>query len=173
MNDTPISSHWHYVIGLGANLSEPKGHLSAAVTALAGTDTVEVLAVSSLYATKPWGKTDQGDFLNAAVLVSTNMEPEQMLSTCLLIEHNMGRERNERWGPRNIDLDVLWWSSGEFRSEGLTIPHSELPNRAFALVPLVELVPDAQLGQQKASSVLECLPDQGVHLSEPSGWHQA
>jgi 2-amino-4-hydroxy-6-hydroxymethyldihydropteridine diphosphokinase len=129
------------VIGLGANEGERLANLQAAVSALHKVMRVE--RVSRVYETAPVGGPAQPDFLNAAVLVAYEGGPEDLLDALLAIERGMGRARRQRWGPRVIDLDVLWIDGLAVETERLTVPHPRLPERGFALRPLVDVVPEA------------------------------
>ncbi|HET6254837.1 MAG TPA: 2-amino-4-hydroxy-6-hydroxymethyldihydropteridine diphosphokinase [Puia sp.] len=100
-----------------------------------------ILLASSIYETAAWGKTDQPDFLNQALKVSTGQDAPAWLSTLLGIEEKMGRRRQERYGPRTIDIDILFFNNSIIREPQLTIPHPEIQNRRFALEPLEEIAP--------------------------------
>jgi 2-amino-4-hydroxy-6-hydroxymethyldihydropteridine diphosphokinase len=101
-----------------------------------------ILQASALYATAPWGKTDQPDFLNQALEVATRQDAPAWLLTLLGIEQKMGRRREEKYGPRVIDIDILFFNNSIIRLPQLTIPHPEIQNRRFALAPLEEIAPD-------------------------------
>jgi 2-amino-4-hydroxy-6-hydroxymethyldihydropteridine diphosphokinase len=101
-----------------------------------------VAAVSSLYRTPPWGKTDQPDFLNAAAEVLTSHTPRDLLDLCLDAERQLKRVRQERWGPRLIDIDILVFGDRVVHESGLEIPHPRMLERAFVLAPLAEIAPD-------------------------------
>lgn len=131
-----------YVIGLGGNLGDRPRVLGEGVRALADLGTL--LAVSSLYETEPVGGPPQGRYLNAAALVRTGLLPRQVLEGLLAAERVLGRVRRERWAPRLIDLDLLWAGDLIVTEPDLDVPHPRLRERAFALVPLLEVVPDAQ-----------------------------
>lgn len=130
-------------IGLGSNVGDRTSMLRGALGRLAALGRVD--AVSSLYETEPWGKTDQPLFLNAACALETDLGPEPLLRELLRIEAELGRERSpeSRWGPRSIDLDLLLYDERELRLPGLVVPHPRLHERAFALVPLAEIAPEA------------------------------
>jgi 2-amino-4-hydroxy-6-hydroxymethyldihydropteridine diphosphokinase len=127
------------VIGLGANLGDRQGQLAAAARALG--DLGQVTAISALYETAPVGPP-QPDYLNAAARLSTGLEPARLMEELLAIERRSGRERRERWGPRTLDLDLLWIFGRQVRGE-VTVPHPRLRQRAFALWPLADVAPDA------------------------------
>lgn len=130
-----------YVIGLGANLGDRFQTLRSALEQLASAGAI--LQVSSVYETAPVGPP-QPDFLNAAVLLETTLEPLSLLQQLLRIERAHGRERRERWGPRTLDLDLLHSPDLVVDDPTLTLPHPELARRAFALVPLLDVAPDAR-----------------------------
>ena len=98
-----------------------------------------VVVCSSIYETAAWGNTDQQDFLNEAVLLETSLSADQLMSSLLQVEEKMGRKRNEKFGPRSIDLDILLFEDEIHHTQHITIPHPELPNRRFALAPLAEI----------------------------------
>lgn len=128
------------VIGLGSNLDSPRDQLVRAVQRIAAIDGLTILARSKLYDTDPIGPP-QPRYLNAAIKVSWHKEPIALLDHLLEVERGMGRVRDVRWGPRLIDLDLLWSSDGSFASDRLTLPHPELTRRAFALAPLLDVAP--------------------------------
>ena len=97
---------------------------------------------SSVYQTAAWGKPDQYDFLNQAVQVKTSLSPTQVLEIILSIESDLGRQRNEKWDARTIDIDILYFGNQIINSSNLLVPHASLHLRKFALIPLVELAPD-------------------------------
>ncbi|MDB5219291.1 MAG: 2-amino-4-hydroxy-6-hydroxymethyldihydropteridine pyrophosphokinae [Myxococcaceae bacterium] len=134
------------VIGLGANLGDRLATMRAAVGAIGRIDALTVRATSRVYATAPVGLAEQPEFLNGAVLVEYMKSPHALLEALLGIEKGLGRTRGSddvRWGPRTIDLDVLWIDGVVVDEPGLTVPHPRLTERAFALVPLLEVVPHA------------------------------
>jgi 2-amino-4-hydroxy-6-hydroxymethyldihydropteridine diphosphokinase len=127
-------------IGIGSNLDEPEHQVRHAIEALRALGDVAV--VSSLYRTAPWGKTDQPDFVNAVVALDTKLEPRPLLHGLKWLERDLGRvEDGERWGPRKIDFDILLYGDQEVHDNDLIVPHPRLRERAFALVPLVEIAP--------------------------------
>ena len=129
-------------LSLGGNLGDPAASMGAALRMLDADAATEVVAVSSLYRTPPWGKVDQPDFLNAAAAVSTGLRPRGLLDLCLDAERKLKRVRQERWGPRLIDIDILVFGELTVHEEGLEIPHPRMLERAFVLVPLAEIAPD-------------------------------
>lgn len=133
------------VIGLGSNLGERLENLESAVKHLRREDELRIGACAAVYETPPAGGPPQGDYLNTAVLVTTELTLPRLLDRALDIERTMGRVRDgERLAPRIIDLDLLW-ADGERVAEGaITVPHPRLGERVFALRPLLDVVPDAR-----------------------------
>lgn len=127
-------------IGLGTNLGERFENLARARSLME--EKVRLNAVSSVYETKPWGYLEQPDFLNQVVEGETDLTPTRLLNLLKRIEKKMGREKNFRNGPRLIDLDILLYGNRVVHTTRLNIPHPELVERAFVLVPLAELAPE-------------------------------
>lgn len=126
---------------LGSNMGDRELFLEDARKKI-GTSVGPVLQSSSSYQTAAWGKTDQPDFINQVLKVDTQLSPSDLLATVLQIERSLGREREELWGSRTIDIDILFYDSEEINLPDLKIPHPNLQKRAFTLVPLVEIQPD-------------------------------
>ena len=133
------------VIGLGSNVGDRRANLDLAIARIREDRTWHVLRRSPVYESPPAGGPPQGDYLNAAVLVVTSLDARGILDRTLSIERDLGRTRSEetRWGPRTIDLDLLWIEGEAIDEEGLVVPHPRLAERPFALRPLLDLVPDA------------------------------
>jgi 2-amino-4-hydroxy-6-hydroxymethyldihydropteridine diphosphokinase len=152
-------------LGLGSNVGDPAGHLRAAVELLRARG-VEVLAVSSTYVTEPVGEVlDQPDFLNAAVRIRTDLEPEALLDLCKQVEAERGRSFDApRHSPRPLDVDLLLLGDIELRGDRLTLPHPEVRSRRFVLVPLLELDPNLALpdGTPLADALAALPPGQRV-----------
>jgi len=129
------------VIGLGSNLGDRADHLVRAARRIR--ELGSVVRASAIYETSPVGPP-QPDFLNAAVRLETTLDPVALLEALLGVEQSLGRVRGERWGARVIDLDVLWCRDVWLATERLVVPHSELRARAFALLPLLDVAPDAR-----------------------------
>ena len=126
-------------LSLGANLGNREETLREAVRRIGAAEGVETVAVSSVYETEPWGRTDQPRFLNLAVAVETTLSPEALLALTQSIENALGRVRHERWGARTIDIDVLCFEGVERNTPELTLPHPRAAERDFVLRPLAEL----------------------------------
>lgn len=129
-------------LGLGANLGEREKNIRAAIEAIKKIRGVEVLRVSSFYETAAWGVTNQPNFINAAIKISAELEPLQLLDELQKIEIALGRVRKEHWGARTIDIDILLIDGLKINSERLTVPHKFLYERDFVLVPLSEILPN-------------------------------
>lgn len=131
------------MVGVGTNLGAREAAIRGAARLLDARPGIEVVDVSKLYETQPLGPP-QGQFLNAAIRVDTDLEPSALLNTVLRIERRLGRTRRAdlRWGPRSVDLDLLWDARGPHESIDLQIPHRELEHRDFALVPLLDVAPE-------------------------------
>ncbi|HEX6204258.1 MAG TPA: 2-amino-4-hydroxy-6-hydroxymethyldihydropteridine diphosphokinase [Solirubrobacterales bacterium] len=162
-------------LGLGSNVGDPAAHLRAAVELL-GAEGIEVEAVSSTYVTEPVGEVfDQPDFLNAAVRIRTELDPERLLDACKRVEAERGRSFDApRHSPRPLDVDLLLLGDLELSTERLTLPHREVTSRRFVLVPLLELDPELALpGGTRLVDALAALPggqrvERGAPLLPPT-----
>jgi 2-amino-4-hydroxy-6-hydroxymethyldihydropteridine diphosphokinase len=125
----------------GSNLGDRQLYLQQAIQHIE-TDIAPVVKLSSVYETQSWGKTDAPDYLNQVILIKTALTARDVLQKILNIETVLGRKREEKWGPRTIDLDILFYGSMIISEPGLQIPHPELQNRRFTLEPLSEIAPD-------------------------------
>jgi 2-amino-4-hydroxy-6-hydroxymethyldihydropteridine diphosphokinase len=130
-------------LGLGSNVGERHRFLSRAVGELKTIANVKVVWASSVYESEPYGKTDQPKFLNAAVEIETTLLPAELLKETQAIEQRLGRTAREKWGPREIDIDLLLYDGLVHADEVVVVPHPELEKRKFVLVPLREIAPDA------------------------------
>lgn len=156
-------------VAIGSNQSQPLQQANAALEALAHIPQTRLIVCSSFYRTKPLGPQNQPDFLNAVVALDTRLPAEQLLDHTQHIERNQGRVRkDERWGPRTLDLDMLLYGDSQIATERLTVPHYGLKEREFMLYPLAEIAPDLVLPD--GTPLAECLkhvPQNGMQL-----WHQ-
>ena len=150
------------ILGLGSNLGDRGVHLRRAVSRLSrGSEPVlSGVRLSRIYEspalTPPGAPPEWGlPYLNCAVAGETRIEPEVLLRRVQAIETSLGRQDDERWAPRVIDIDILWWAGREVRSEALTIPHPEIVKRPFVLEPLCDLIPDAILGGETIRARVE------------------
>ena len=139
-------------IALGSNLHTPREQLKRALNALAQLPQTQLMAVSSFYRSKPLGPQDQPDYLNAAVEISTALSPLALLDELQRIENEQGRVRLRRWGERTLDLDILLYGDEIIQTERLTVPHYDMHNREFVIIPLAEIAPNLILpnGQKLA-----------------------
>lgn len=129
-------------ISLGSNLGDKKKNLREAIEFMKGLRHTDVISVSPFYLTQPQGVKEQPYFLNAVVKAETLLKPEELLSKLKKIEKTMGRKKSRIWGPRIIDLDIVFYDDIVLEDENLTIPHPELRNRWFVLKPLSDIEPD-------------------------------
>lgn len=159
-------------LGLGGNFPETRDAMGQAIRALDADRLTRVTAVSSLYTTPPWGKVDQPDFLNAVVEIVTRRSPRALLELCLDTETRLKRIRNERFGPRLIDIDVLLYGERSVKEVGLEIPHPRMFVRAFVLAPLEEIAPDLTLRNVRVASLLTGLDMTGIERvpTDPGWW---
>jgi 2-amino-4-hydroxy-6-hydroxymethyldihydropteridine diphosphokinase len=147
------------VIGLGSNIEPRLDTLRVAVARLRLLSETRLISVSPVYETEPWGVSDQARFLNAAALVETALAPLGLLDALLAIERDLGRDRSSqslRWGPRTIDLDVLFIAGLAVAEERLTAPHPRLREREFALRPLLDVFPGA-VDPRDGTRLADCL----------------
>ncbi|MGX9132886.1 2-amino-4-hydroxy-6-hydroxymethyldihydropteridine diphosphokinase [Rummeliibacillus sp. JY-2-4R] len=129
-------------ISLGSNMGDREVSLCHAVQLLQKYDAIDVIKVSSIYETDPVGYVDQDLFLNMVILVHTTLTAEELLEVCQEVEQELKRVRIIRWGPRTIDLDILLYNHDNIETETLIVPHARMHERAFVLVPLVEIEPE-------------------------------
>ncbi|TGT91512.1 MULTISPECIES: 2-amino-4-hydroxy-6-hydroxymethyldihydropteridine diphosphokinase [unclassified Mesorhizobium] len=155
-------------LSLGGNLGDPAKSMGAALRLLDADPDTDVGAVSSLYRTPPWGKLDQPDFLNAAAALSTRLLPRALLDLCLDAERKLKRVREERWGPRLIDIDILVFGDRIIHETGLEVPHPRMLERAFVLAPLAEIAPDLTIGGKRVVDRLGSVDAAGIERL-PSG----
>ncbi|WP_114390457.1 2-amino-4-hydroxy-6-hydroxymethyldihydropteridine diphosphokinase [Notoacmeibacter marinus] len=130
------------LIGLGGNLGDPESAFRRALQRLSAEGSLVISAASSLWRTPPWGMEDQPDYLNACARGTTALSPQLLLQRLLAAEEAEGRIRGVRWGPRSVDLDLLFFGMRSIAEEGLTLPHPRIGERAFVLLPLAEIAPD-------------------------------
>jgi 2-amino-4-hydroxy-6-hydroxymethyldihydropteridine diphosphokinase len=154
-------------IALGANLGDRIGALREATRRIGQLPETAILARSAIYETPPWGKIDQAPFANAVIAIRTGLGPKPLLDACLGIETAMGRVRRERWGPRLIDIDLLTHGTTRMTSDRLTLPHPAIAERAFVLVPLLEIAPEFRIGRRKGSTILNQLDQAGIVAIAP------
>jgi 2-amino-4-hydroxy-6-hydroxymethyldihydropteridine diphosphokinase len=132
-------------LGLGSNIGDKPGNIRRALTLLENRGILRMTAVSSIYRTPPWGYEEQEFFANACAIGKTRLPPLDVLSAANAIENDMGRQPSVRWGPRLIDIDILFYGNGPFAHPQLNLPHKDLFNRAFVLVPLAQIAPNLEI----------------------------
>ena len=154
-------------IGLGTNMGDREAHLRDAILELAAMPENEIVSLSSIYETDPVGYLDQGKFLNLVVGLHTELDAQSLLTTCMEIEQKLGRKREIRWGPRTIDLDILLYNQENIVTKNLIVPHPRMLERAFVVIPLVEIDKDIVLPnmEKPLREVMEDLPEkEGVRI---------
>jgi 2-amino-4-hydroxy-6-hydroxymethyldihydropteridine diphosphokinase len=150
-------------LGLGSNLGDRAANLWEATRCLGDLPSCTVNRVSRLYETAPVGPQDQNWFLNAVLSIQTSVPPQDLLLAAKQIERDMGRVPAARWGPRLIDVDILLYGDEHLTSDDLTLPHPELWNRRFVLVPLGEVLPTGPLADRVKARLAELGEEQELH----------
>ncbi|CAJ0890676.1 2-amino-4-hydroxy-6-hydroxymethyldihydropteridinediphosphokinase [freshwater sediment metagenome] len=148
--------------GLGSNIGDKPDNIRKALKLLEDLGVARLTAVSRIYRTPPWGVLDQGDFANACAIGETRLSPYELLAAVKKIEADMGREPTRRWGPRLIDVDILFLGDHTLDDPELTLPHKELFGRGFVLLPLAEIAPDIVLDGVPVAEALEGVDTEGV-----------
>ena len=155
---------------LGTNLGDRIGYLARALSLLEETDGVTLGVMSRVYRSKAWGVMEQPDFLNICIQIETTLQPHALLAECKRIEKVLGRQVRERWGPREIDVDILMMQGVDIDTPTLTIPHARLAERRFVLDPLSDIAPRWEFDGVPVSLLAEtlradepeqeCMPDE-------------
>jgi 2-amino-4-hydroxy-6-hydroxymethyldihydropteridine diphosphokinase len=153
------------LLGLGGNLGDPSSTIAAALGRLEGKG-VRITRRSRWYRTAPWGVAEQPDFVNICVAAETDLPARALLDLIQATETALGRVAGERWGPRVIDVDILTYDDMAIDEPGLVIPHPSLTERAFVLVPLLDIAPDRLIGGQTVRDWAAALDRSGVRLLE-------
>jgi 2-amino-4-hydroxy-6-hydroxymethyldihydropteridine diphosphokinase len=148
------------IILLGSNLGDRLANLKQAIASIASFSSI--LQHSNIYQTAAWGNTDQADFLNQAIEIQTHQTAENLMQALLAIESQMGRVRLQKWEPRIIDLDIIFYESAIHNSDFIQIPHPEMQKRAFVLKPLLDIIPNFEhpILKQSITQLWEKCPDQ-------------
>ncbi len=153
-------------IGLGGNVGDPVRSIQTAIETLQKRNVVAIRAISSLYRTAPWGGVEQPDYANACAIGTTQLAPSDLLDAIKTIERDLGRVETMRWGPRVIDIDILFYGDASLEDERLTLPHKELLRRAFVLTPLAEIAPERMISGLRVIDAARLIGDEGVRKWE-------
>lgn len=129
-------------IGIGSNVGVQINKIDFAIELISENPYCEVISVSSIYESSPYGEIEQEDFFNAVIKIKTLFEPKDLFHFLKSVENQVGRKLAVKWGPREIDLDILFYNDLIYTDEEITIPHKDLLNRDFVVVPLIEIAPD-------------------------------
>jgi 2-amino-4-hydroxy-6-hydroxymethyldihydropteridine diphosphokinase len=152
------------LIALGGNVGDVQATFAKAIANICGMTQAVLTARSSDYATPPWGETRQDRFINACIAIETSLDPHALLFTLHKIEKKFGRDRarEQHWGPRTLDLDLIAYDDVSIDKPELTLPHPRLFERAFVLVPLAEIVPQRMIGGRSVAAALKELSTEGI-----------
>jgi 2-amino-4-hydroxy-6-hydroxymethyldihydropteridine diphosphokinase len=152
------------LVGLGGNVGDVRATFDEAVRRFADGVVVKLIARSSDYRTPPWGVTDQPPFINCAIVVETELAPRALLDRAHAIERALGRDRarEQRWGPRAVDIDLLAYDDVAMNEPDLILPHPRLFERAFVLVPLAEIAPDRLIGGRRIADAAAAIDATGI-----------
>jgi 2-amino-4-hydroxy-6-hydroxymethyldihydropteridine diphosphokinase len=155
------------VLSLGSNVGDRLENLQEAIDALFDAPGLSLEAMSPIYETAPWGPVEQGDFLNVVLVATTRLAPEVLLERVLSIEEAMRRERSVRWGPRTLDIDIVQFGSVVSDDPALTLPHPRAHERAFVLVPWLDIDPEGELaGRGRIAELAQAVGSEGVTRRE-------
>ena len=160
-------------LSLGSNLGDRQEYLLGALQRLSAHPAIELTAVSSLYVTEPWGVSGQEDYFNIVAGLNTGLSPTELLAYTQTIENAAGRHRIIRWGPRQLDIDIILFGDKRINSDQLQIPHPRFKERMFVLQPLYEAAGDILLpdGEHLSTVIKKCAPGQRVELKYlPEEW---
>src|SRR5215470_2963986 len=152
------------LIALGGNVGDVRATFKKAIANICGMAQAALLARSSDYATPPWGEANQPRFINACIEIETGLDPHALLFTLQKVEQKFGRDRakEQRWGPRTLDLDLIAYDDVSLDRPELTLPHPRLFERAFVLVPLAEIAPDRIIAGHRVADALAALSTEGI-----------
>jgi 2-amino-4-hydroxy-6-hydroxymethyldihydropteridine diphosphokinase len=160
----------HALIALGGNVGDVRATFRKAIANICGMTQGALVARSSDYITPPWGEVEQDRFINACIEIDTSLDPHALLFVLQKIEAKFGRDRarEQRWGPRTLDLDLIAYDDVSMHKPELTLPHPRLFERAFVLVPLAEIAPNRVIGGRSVASALAGLSTEGIErLPDP------
>ncbi len=154
-------------LGFGSNVGDKTANIAEAMRRVFAGPEIEFLAASSFWRTAPWGYVDQDWFANACAVGRTEMTPEEAIAFTQGVEAELGREKTFRWGPRLIDVDILYLGDAKVASERLIVPHKEMFNRAFVLAPLAEIRPDLVLDGRSVGEAAAAMGTAGLSRLAP------
>ena len=146
-------------LGLGTNIGDREDFLRKACELINNHPKINILKYSKVYETKAWGYKDQDDFLNICIEIQTILTPMELLEVCQQVEKELNRVRTIRWGPRTIDVDILFYNDMVLNDPVLTIPHPRIKERAFVLIPLLDLNEELMIDDKYIAYYLGCLSD--------------
>ena len=149
-------------LGLGGNIGDPAAAIAQALRCLEARGRIRITRASSLYRTAPWGPVAQADFANACALAATALTPRALLAEVKAVERLFGRCEGQRWGPRILDIDILFYGADRIDLPGLVVPHDSLFERAFVLVPLAEIAPDLVLAGRRIGNAAAAIDSSAV-----------
>ncbi|MEQ1653185.1 MAG: 2-amino-4-hydroxy-6-hydroxymethyldihydropteridine diphosphokinase [Hyphomicrobium sp.] len=144
-------------IGLGSNIGDKVANIDRAIALLTADRAVRLVEASRHYRSAPWGVLDQDWFVNAAISVATTLSAHDLLLHCQRVENEMGRVRQQKWGPRLIDVDVLTYRDEKISLPDLTVPHPLIAERSFVLLPLREIAPDTRIGGKTLDTLIAAI----------------
>jgi 2-amino-4-hydroxy-6-hydroxymethyldihydropteridine diphosphokinase len=152
------------IIALGGNVDDVRAAFRKAISHICGMTQAALLTRSSDYATPPWGEENQPPFINACIEIETSLDPHALLFTLHKVEQKFGRDRSkeQRWGPRTLDLDLIAYDDIKLDKPELTLPHPRLFERAFVLVPLAEIAPDRVIAGRRVKDALAKVSTDGI-----------
>ena len=156
-------------IGLGSNIGDKPANIGRALALLQERGIMRLTALSSIYRTPPWGYKEQEFFANACALGETRLPPLELLAAVNAVEKDMGRKPSIRWGPRLIDIDILFYGTGTFEHPKLHLPHKNIFERAFVLVPLAEIAPDLKISGRSIAKAAASFAGEPVEKWEVAG----
>ena len=159
------------LIALGGNVGDVRATFKKAIANICGMAQAPLLARSSDYATPPWGEEEQARFVNACIEIETGLDPHALLFVLQKVEQKFGRTRDKerRWGPRTLDLDMIAYDDVSLQKPDLTLPHPRLFERAFVLVPLAEIAPDRVISGIRVRDGLASVSTQGIERLPDTG----
>jgi 2-amino-4-hydroxy-6-hydroxymethyldihydropteridine diphosphokinase len=149
-------------LGLGSNIGDGAANIRHALEEIEAREIARITARSSIWRTAPWGFKEQEDFANLCALAETRLSPAELLSAVKSLEKDLGRTDSIRWGPRLIDIDILFYDDLQSADTELTLPHRELFRRAFVLVPLAEIAPDLMIAGRRVGEAASKINRQGI-----------